>query len=416
MGERDQIEFPLGVPRYTTAGLLSELRISPRGDRVAYLEHSVRIDNRSEVWLMDRRGTRKQLTFEGKSITGLTWARDGSELLFSADPGSGRQYSIYAVRLDGSLRHVMEVPGSFILQDVSREGRWLVMRDERRTSVFVHRPEWSEDHDLSWFDESTGGLLTDDGASIVFAESNASAGGDEPIVCLRKTDGSPVVKLGAGTPTDISDDGKWVLARVDVSHGEQLVLYPTGAGTTRKINTGGVDNLWRASFFPGGDSVLFSGGISGAAMRCYVQSLAGGSPRPVTPEGVFRFKVSQHGSSFLVRAAAPDSRYLRYDAGSTAWAPVPWLTNSDAVWYWDSESNIALVSRKLKGRTFNDVPIVLETVDLRKGRRKPFRVLDPPESRGLQGVSFTDVTPDLLTYTYDASWKRSSLWVVEPAK
>ena len=213
---------------------------------------------------------------------------------------------------------------------------------------------------------------------------------------------------------DISDDGKWVLARVDASHGEELVLYPTGAGTTRRIDTGRLDNLWRASFFAGGDSILFSGGTSNEGMRCYVQSLNGASPRPVTPEGVFRFRVSQHGARFLARTKGAE--YAMYDVESGKSAPVPYLTRMDGVYYWDSKSNIAFVNRRSEGRTFDDPPLDIQEVDLASGRRKPFRVLDPPERGGLQSVSVSDVTPDRHAYAYHASWSRSSLYLVEPAK
>jgi len=308
---------------------------------------------------MDRRGTRKQLTFEGKSLKGLAWSPDGSEILFSSDPGSERHYSIYTVRLNGSVRHVMEVPGSVIIEDVSREGRWLVMKDELQSGVFVHRPGWSQDHDLSWLDTSSEGYLTDDGESIVFAEYNEAVGSGGT-VCLRKTDGSPVIKLGTGSPQGVSHDGKWVLARTAASHGDQLVLYPTGAGVARRIDTGNVDNLWRASFFPGGDSIMFSGASSDAGMRCYVQPLSGGFRRPVTPEGVTHFKLSVDGSRFLARLS--DSRgdsTVMYDASGKS-TPVPHLTRFGAVWYWESKSNIALVTRRSEGHTFNEFPLSIE--------------------------------------------------------
>ena len=161
---------------------------------------------------------------------------------------------------------------------------------------------------------------------------------------------------------------------------------------------------------------MFSGASSDAGMRCYVQPLSGGLRRPVTPEGVTHFKLSVDGSRFLARLS--DSRgdsTVMYDASGKS-TPVPHLTRFGAVWYWESKSNIALVTRRSEGHTYNDFPLSIEEMDIGTGHRKPFCVVDRPERLGLQYVALTSVTPDRHAYAYWASWSRSSLYLVEPAK
>jgi hypothetical protein len=99
---------------------------------------------------------------------------------------------------------------------------------------------------------------------------------------MRRTDGSPVTRLGEGWPADLSADGKWVLAVLQ-SRPPQLVIYPTGAGETVRLERGDLESYATAQWFRDGKSVLISGNKPGKGMRSYVQEISGG-PRAVTPE------------------------------------------------------------------------------------------------------------------------------------
>ena len=73
--------------------------------------------------------------------------------------------------------------------------------------------------------------------------------------CLRQTDGSPVVRLGEGYAANVSRDGNWALAVVPTSP-QQLVVYPTGAGETRRLERAGLVSYESARFFPDGQRFL----------------------------------------------------------------------------------------------------------------------------------------------------------------
>ena len=49
-------------------------------------------------------------------------------------------------------------------------------------------------------------------------------------IYLRKTDGSPAVRLGDGNRPLLSPDGKWVACIVSDGPKTKLTLLPTGAG------------------------------------------------------------------------------------------------------------------------------------------------------------------------------------------
>src|SRR5450830_1990923 len=81
---KDRLEFPIGKVLYETAGYLSDLRVSPRGDRIALFEHPRRWDDRGSVIVVDRTGRRTFLSGDYRGEEGLAWSRTGDEILFTA--------------------------------------------------------------------------------------------------------------------------------------------------------------------------------------------------------------------------------------------------------------------------------------------------------------------------------------------
>src|SRR5271169_2014481 len=115
-----------------------------------------------------------------------------------------------------------------------------------------------------------------DGRTLLFTDGSANAGVNYAL-CLRKTDGSSVVRLGDGNAQGLSPDGKWALSIVPSSP-TRLTLYPTGAGEIRPLESGKIQTYDRAAFFPDGKRVPVCGSEAGQASRYYVQGLAGGPP------------------------------------------------------------------------------------------------------------------------------------------
>ena len=58
---------------------------------------------------------------------------------------------------------------------------------------------------------------------------------------LRKTDGSPAVRLGAGASQALSPDGRWAVSIRPET--EQLVVFPTGAGDARNLPKGPIKHV-----------------------------------------------------------------------------------------------------------------------------------------------------------------------------
>jgi Tol biopolymer transport system component len=72
------------------SGSKSDVRFSPKGDRIAFFEHPRKWDDRRSVNTVDLAGNNAVLSAGYWSHRGLAWAPDGDEILFSASQSGGR--------------------------------------------------------------------------------------------------------------------------------------------------------------------------------------------------------------------------------------------------------------------------------------------------------------------------------------
>ncbi|HEY3124916.1 MAG TPA: hypothetical protein VGK70_12765 [Thermoanaerobaculia bacterium] len=204
---KDRLEYPIGKVLYATGGYVSDLRFSPGGDRIAFLEHPYRFDDRGGVAVVDLTGKKTSLAEGYWAEEGLAWSPDGKEIFFSAGPGYSN-FDVRAVTLTRRNRVALPSSGGLTLFDISREGRWLAAREDVKWRLMVMAPGAKGERDLSWLDGSDAVAISADGRSLLFTEYSG-AFGNNYAVCLRKTDGSPVVRLGEGQARDLSPDGRW---------------------------------------------------------------------------------------------------------------------------------------------------------------------------------------------------------------
>jgi len=62
---KQRLEFPIGKVLFETSGWITDVRISPDGTHVAFMDHSVLPDDRGAVALVDRQGGVRRLTVFG---------------------------------------------------------------------------------------------------------------------------------------------------------------------------------------------------------------------------------------------------------------------------------------------------------------------------------------------------------------
>ena len=154
-----------------------------------------------------------------------------------------------AVTLAGQKRSVAQVPGSLTVHDIARDGRVLLEQDIWRTAVVAVTAGQARERDLSWLDYSAVADISADGSTVLFSETS-EGGGPGGSVYLRKTEGSPAVRLGEGMAAALSPEGRWA-ATIPRNAPTQLVLLPTGVGEARSLGTRGLTYVG-AAWFPDG--------------------------------------------------------------------------------------------------------------------------------------------------------------------
>jgi hypothetical protein len=262
---RFRLELPAGRV-LLEAGWLSHPRISPDGARIACFVHDGPDDDRGDLVLVPRAGGPPRTVAAGwSSIDGVTWAPDGRALWISASRGGGNN-SVRALALDG--RELAHVPaaGRLRVHDLAADGRLAVTHVSGRLRLMGKAPGAATEHELGLSDVSLVTDISADGTSIVFAELGDvdTASG----AYLRPTSGGPALRLGEGTPLDLADDGRGVLAAL---HGEPpaLAVFPVPEGQPRPLpRPAGLARLHAARWASDG-RLLVAGAAAGRPDRLW---------------------------------------------------------------------------------------------------------------------------------------------------
>ncbi len=171
--------------------------------------------------------------------------------------------------------------------------------------------------------------LSDDGRTLLITEEG-EGGGAGYGVFLRKTDGSPAVRLGTGEGLALSADGRWVLAQKLDPAPAQLLLLPTGAGAARAITNDDITHV-SGVFLPDGKRILFNGFQPGKPPRMWLQSIDGGAPAPVTPEGVTGSRLTADGSKLVARDLDGQRKLFPIDPKGGAPEPIRFLEPNEGM-------------------------------------------------------------------------------------
>src|SRR5208282_5947336 len=390
-GGLSRLEYPIGKVLYQTGGWLSHPRVSPKGDRVAFIEHPVRRDDAGSIAEVDLSGNKKTLSTGWETAWGLGWSPNGSEIWFSSTRlGYGRYLS--AVTLSGKERLLAREPGTLTLQDVAKDGRVLITRDVPRVGMVGMTTGTTKERDLSWLDWSAPKDLSLDGKNLLFTESG-EAGGENYSTYIRGTDGSPAVRLGDGLSFALSPDQKWVLTGLPKPP-VQFNLAPTGAGESRQLTHDEINRLW-ARWFPDGKRILFSADETGKGVRLYVQDVSGSPPKAITNEGVngSLLAISPDGKQVAMVGSDQKPVILTVDSGETQ--PIPGLGPGEAPVAWSNDGHSLFVYK------LGEVPTTIYKLDLASGHKQFWKQLVPPDVSGVTDISSVLITPDGNNYVYE---------------
>jgi len=404
---RNRLEYPVGKVLYESGGWISHPRISRHGDMIAFLDHPIQGDSIAGVSVVDLNGKKKSLTepYEGGAI-GLAWSPDGDEIWFTATQ-LGIDRALYSVSLSGKKRLVTRVPADLTLQDVLPDGRVLLARDSWRRGLIVRTAGDAADRDFTWLDWSYPVSLSGDGKTLLFREEG-EAGGPSYAVYLRKTDGSPAVRLGDGQSLALSPDGKWALS----SRGDNqtdLFLLPTGPGEPKLLDGHGIIHS-AARWFPDGARFLFSGTESNHGVRLYVQDSGTNKIEAISPEGTNGLSFALSPDGRVVAAVGPDEKGYLFPVPSGEPKPIPGLMAGEAPVAWSADGRSLYVYRG------GELPAKIYKLEIATGSRTLWKQLMPPDPAGVEYVGPILPSPDGTAYAYGYRRLLSDLYLVEGLK
>ncbi len=401
-GGTAKVEFPRGRVVFQTPGYVTNLRVSPGGDAVAFLEHPMAMDDGGNVVWVDASGNAHRVSEGWASEEGLAWSRDGNEIWFTASR-TGVNRALYAASRSGSLRMVASIPGTMTLHDISPQGQVVLSRDTLREVMSQGTVGQDQEKDISWFDWSQPEDISPDGQHLLFTEGG-EGGGREYGTYIRDLTSGSTTKLSDGEGFAFLPDGKSVITMLprETNH---LNVVPVGAGQARSIDgNGGFAYQW-AQVFPDGKKLLVTGSMPGKGTRLYTQSIDGGPLTPLTPEITLDCpKISPDGTRI---AGATRNRKI---AVIPATGGTPELLPIDTIHMpvkWSSDGNRLLIrAEDHEGAT------LLEWVDLRSGKTSVWRKLKGPDGDNAS-IGSTSVSQDEKTYIYAAQRRISELFIVD---
>jgi hypothetical protein len=402
-----RIEFPMGKVLYETTGHVSYARLSPKADKIAFMDHTFPDDDAGVVAIVDLAGKKTVLTGRWASEHGLAWSPGGEEVWFTATE-AGANRSLYAVSPEGRLRVVARVPGGLKLHDIAKSGRVLLTRESPRVGILGAMQGDTRERDLSFLDYSFAADMAQDGRVLLFDEEG-EAGGANYTVFVRKSDRSPVVRLGEGNALSLSPDLKWALSMMPVAD-SPFILLPTGTGERRQVATGSVHAEQAATWLPDSRSFLFAGSEPGHALRLYKMGIDGGAARPVGPEAISAalpgFAVSPDGRTVAAVDGARKLIVFPLEGGSPV-REIPGGVDGEFPLRFSPDGRALYLWKK------GDVPARVSRVDVETGKREVWKDLLPADPAGVERISNVLLTPDAKGYAYCYARLLSDLFVVE---
>jgi eukaryotic-like serine/threonine-protein kinase len=407
VGGKNRLEYPIGKVLRESPGWISHPRISPDGERVGFLEHPQAGDDAGAVRIVDRQGKDKTLADGFLSLQGLSWAPDGREVWFTGSRNGANERALLAVTLAGRERVVARVPASLQLEDIWKDGKALLSRQNQRRELSGLIDRAAKEQDFSWLDYSYPAELSADGKRLFFDEEGVG-GGTTYSVYLRNTAEDSAVRLGEGQATALAPDGKSVLA-MTMSSPSQLVLMPSGAGEAQQISHDDLYHNW-GRFLPDSKGLIFTATREGHGARIYLQKSIADQAKPISPEGVdaLAFALSPDGTQ--VAGIGPDGLAYLYPVADGQPKPVSGFQPGELPIEWSADGKSLYVYRP------GEFPAKVTNLDLATGKRTLWRSLAPADPAGVSQIGPIMITPDGRSYMYGYHRTLSDLYLVEGLK
>ncbi|MGK2858293.1 MAG: protein kinase domain-containing protein [Thermoanaerobaculia bacterium] len=402
---KSRIEFPIGTTLYETPNRIFWIRVSPKGDAVAFFESEA--SGLLSVVVVTRKGVREVWSAGWADWWNLAWTADGEEIWFGA-ANAGYAASLYAVNRQGTLRTLLTAPGTLELHDVAADRSVLVALVDVRAQALAMKAGGSLPENLSWLEDSSIVDLSADGSRVLLAVSSEREPDGGNAVYLRSMNGESPTRLGSGKAQQLSPDGKWALA----IRGGAIVALPTAAGKERVLETG-LTSLREAQWMADGTHALVVGQNAEGQRVASLFDFDGGAPRvivsgidlrPGNGQGANLSPVSPDGRVVAVAMASGRIELLPLDGGAPR--PLAGSGPNDLPIQWTPDG------RQLFVFDPSELPTKVSRIDLATGRREIWREIMPIDRVGVCGIAMVAITPDASAFAYSYRQYFSKLYRV----
>ena len=353
------------------------------------------------VTVLDLHGKKRVLSRGWRAEGNLAWSPKGDEIWFGGASKPGVHATLRAVTLDNQERTIVETPMPMALDDITHDGRVLGVAADTRLGISFLSRGAKEERDLSWFDASRIYDISSDGTTILFVELSDGQPRNAAIY-LRKTDGSPAIRLGDGNRPALSPDGKWVVCIFSDGTKSKLTLLPTGAGQARSIGIEGM-NYDRAGWFPDGKRILFTGNEPNRPTRTFVQDLTGNSAKLVTSEEATATRISPD-QKFVAVVAGGNLSLFPIAGGEPK--TIAKIEPGESVIRWSTDGRYLFLS-KLEAPAF----LKVSRLDVATGRKETWKEVKTPDPVGVR-IANVVMTPDGEAFAYSFQRDITTLFLI----
>jgi Tol biopolymer transport system component len=201
-----------------------------------------------------------------------------------------------------------------------------------------------------------------------------------------------------------------VLACLIRSTPSQIVLLPTGAGSPKTFPKDQIEHASQefGAFLPDGKSIVFDGVEPGHRERAYIQDLAGGAAKAITPEGVVGRLLSPDGSSLVTES--PEGLALTPLEGGPS-RPIPGMQQGDRPLRFAPDGRSVFLRTNARG-----LPAQVFRLDLSTGRREIWKVFAPGDPAGITTLSPAAISADGQTVLFIYGRSLADLYLAEGLK
>ena len=384
------VEWPIGTPIHRSDRASTNVRVAPDGRRLAWIETTSA--GTSRVMVGGPGQTARAVLTQPASAGGLAWSPDGTELWYTAQRSLTLDDSeIRAVTPAGAVRPVLRQAGGLRLLDVEPDGRLLVAQS--RTSIELLVQDAGGTRAVGWLGSGFLRDLSEDGRVVLFTEDGP--GGFD--LYLRRTDGSPAIRLAEGletNPSQLSPDG----TRVATTLADSVLVIPVGAGPRRTIP----GRLRVAAWLP-----------DGARLLAWNERLHDGHPVIVDVDGTDAIRplnalrcqqdpiLSPSGRRIACRSA---QGLTVHDLSGTT-TSIALSDDPGRMLGWSDDE------RRLFGFQAGRVPQHVRVVEAASGRVTDGARIMPPDPTGVWRIQPVRITPDGATVAYSLTRRLDEIYL-----